>query len=214
MSKRVLQAIAIAIAAFTASPARAAPEVAAASARPSETAPPPEPARERRLALVLQAGLGAPLGFYGFAFELAPVPWWVLAVGVGRGNDGAQGAFTTRLRVPSVGLGVGVGVSTGSFAHRDNGQGAISLFGDHPSTEWRWKQAWWLNFEPISIEASSTSVVRERLFAGVAFLLNRESASCVQGRSAFTGGAGPPCSEALTRLFYVGIELGPGFALW
>jgi len=199
----------IAVAVLLIAPSRARAE--------SEEPPAPPPPRERQLAFVLQAGAGTPLGFYGAAFELAPVPWFVIGTGVGSNGDGAQIALMTRARMPERGIGFGLGVSVGPFSHSSNAM-SFDIFPKEAKTVWSWDRAAWLNLEMASIETASTNTLRFRFFVGLAVLLNRTPTSCVQGRgnpSSWFGASvdGPPCSDTPGPFLYVGAAVGPGIAI-
>jgi hypothetical protein len=149
----------------------------------------------RRLAIELQLGFGAPLGYLGVAVDYSPLPVLALNAGVGFGGVGLQYALSGRLRLARASSHgapyFGAGFSAGAY---QTPPGFLTFSYDAGDTSdggayYHWDMAYWTNVE-IGGEVRSGSYVTFRGFAGLGLLLNPGSAVAVGYTS--PGGVLPP----------------------
>jgi hypothetical protein len=166
------------------------------------------------LALELQAGFGAPLGYLGAAVDYSPFPALAFNLGVGLGGVGFQYAVSTRLRLPNASHWapyVGAGLSAGAY---QNPPGFLFSSYDSGDTSnggayYHWDTAYWTNIE-IGGESRSSSNVTFRAFLGLGLLMNPGSAVAVGYTS--PGGVLPPPGFSWCQP-YTGIAFGYGLGL-
>jgi hypothetical protein len=111
----------------------------------SNEPPPPDPWAVRPVALELQLGVGAPLGYAGLAVDWSPFPFISLNAGVGLNDEGVQFAGSGRIRpfrfghTVRVAPYVGGGISAGPYAQRQT-----NIFdGYFWAVQDRWDMAIW-----------------------------------------------------------------------
>jgi hypothetical protein len=132
---------------------------------------------DKPLSASVVLGLGAPAGYAGAAFDVTPVRYFTLGVGLGVTGDGPQEEAHARLRLPlgRSAIVLGGGPSTGPY--NDNGAFLCGLYGGDCTTR-SWARAWWLNGD-IAFEHRTPGGLEVRVFLGWAKQIDTPATSCV-----------------------------------
>lgn len=178
----------------------------AASAQVAEPQPlsVAQPAKPGRIILYAHFGFGTPYGVLGLSLDVAATRWLVLEAGVGTNPDeGAEAAFTPRLRLemfPDGYFTLGSGVS---WAHRYVGHADPigELVSENEVALPTWSPGYFWNTE-LGFEMSHGHFAF-RIYPGYAKVINYSDYRCSEGQGCDPQGA--------SSLLYFGCALGYAF---